>query len=189
VALVGVVQPRLLSDTESALCADAGGSSICCVEVVAQWVRTSWTKRSRGGEAAARRNAVPVGFLLPAAGAPLVNEVWMNEHEDFRPHGQTRKELPAADGVDLRQVDERLRVQPVPNARMMPRRDRRPPAVYLRPGQWVRWWINYRSSGTCSCGQQWSYRLDTLSLALGDVSTETFLAQPTYVVDEPAFLR
>ena len=97
--------------------------------------------------------------------------------------------MPAADEVDLNQVDERLRVHLVPNARMMPRRARRPPAVYLHPGQWVRWRINYRSSGTCSCGQQWSYRLDTLSLAHGEVSIDTFLGQPTYVVDERAFLR
>lgn len=159
------------------------------MEVVAQWVRTSWTKRSRGGDAAARRNAVPVAFRLPTTGAPLVHEVLMHEHEGFRPHGQTRGELPTADEVDLHQVDERLRVQLVPNAWMMPRSNRRPPAIYLRPGEWVRWQINYRSSGTCQCGQEWSYRLDTLSLAHGQIPTDAFLAQPTYTVDERASLR
>ncbi|BCB83512.1 hypothetical protein [Phytohabitans suffuscus] len=159
------------------------------MEVVAQWVHTSWTKRSCGGDAAARRNAVPIGFLLPAAGAPLVHEVLMHEHGDFRPHDQTRAELPAADDVDLRQVDRWLRVQLVPNLRMMPRRKQRPPAIYLHPGEWVRWRINYRSSGTCSCGQDWSYRLDTLSLGHGWIATDTFLTQPTYVVDERAVLR
>ncbi|BCB75040.1 hypothetical protein GCM10022251_35920 [Phytohabitans flavus] len=106
-----------------------------------------------------------------------------------RPHGEARAELPAIDEVDLRQVDERLRVLLVPNAWMMPRRKRRPPAIYLRVGEWVRWRINYRSSGTCPCGQQWSYRFDTLSLAHGRISTDTFLAQPTYMVDERAYLR
>lgn len=133
------------------LCDGGGSFSIWCVEVVAQWVRTSWTKRSRGGDAAARRNAVPACFPLPTVGAPLVHEVLMHEHEDFRPHGQTRTELPAADGVDLRQFGDRLRVQLVPSVWMMPRRDRRPPAIYLHRGQWVRWQINYRTSGTRSC--------------------------------------
>ncbi|MFD7130855.1 hypothetical protein [Streptomyces sp. NPDC059894] len=34
------------------------------MDVTVQWIRTSWTKESRGGEAAARRNAVPVGFRV-----------------------------------------------------------------------------------------------------------------------------
>jgi hypothetical protein len=113
----------------------------------------------------------------------------MHEHDGFRPHGRTRAELPVADQVELRLIDERLRVQLVPDVWMSPRRNRRPPAVYLRRGEWVRWRINYRSSGACPCGQRWSYRLDTLSLAHGQVSTDTFLAQPTYRVDERAFLR
>ncbi|GLH99998.1 hypothetical protein [Phytohabitans aurantiacus] len=159
------------------------------MEPVVQWVRTSWTKRSRGGDAAARRNAVPFAFHLPAAGAPLIHQVFMHEHEGFRPHGETRAELPAADQVELRQVGERLRVQLVPDASMMPRRNRRPPVIYLRRGEWVRWQINYRSSGTCPCGHEWSYRLDTLSLAHGEIATDAFLAQPPYAVDERAYLR
>ncbi|WP_405594331.1 hypothetical protein [Streptomyces sp. NBC_01092] len=35
------------------------------MEITVQWIRTSWTKESRGGEAASRRNAAPVGFALP----------------------------------------------------------------------------------------------------------------------------
>lgn len=45
------------------------------VDVVAQLVRTSWTKLSRGGDAAARGNAAPVGFALPAPRRPLAHEV------------------------------------------------------------------------------------------------------------------
>ncbi|EWC60966.1 hypothetical protein UO65_3699 [Actinokineospora spheciospongiae] len=33
------------------------------VDVVVQWVRTWWTKESRSGVAAARRNALPTVFL------------------------------------------------------------------------------------------------------------------------------
>nr|BFD80695.1 hypothetical protein StreXyl84_00960 [Streptomyces sp. Xyl84] len=35
------------------------------VDITAQWIKTSWTKQSRGGDAAARRNAAPVGSSLP----------------------------------------------------------------------------------------------------------------------------
>jgi hypothetical protein len=48
-----------------------GVESITSVDIVAQWVRVSWTKRSWGGSAAALRNAVPVAFPLPEIVAPL----------------------------------------------------------------------------------------------------------------------
>lgn len=53
------------------------------VDVIAQWVRTSWTKRSRGGQAATRRNAVPFGFLLPSVQSPLVHTVTAAERDAF----------------------------------------------------------------------------------------------------------
>ncbi|MER5689898.1 hypothetical protein [Streptomyces sp. NPDC002205] len=46
------------------------------MEITVQWVHTPWTKESRGGEAASRRNAAPIGFALPrteAASAPVPN--------------------------------------------------------------------------------------------------------------------
>jgi hypothetical protein len=55
----------------------------------------------------------------------------------------------------------------------MPRRNRRPPAILLMPGQWNRWRINYRFTG--SCGGDWSYRLDTLNLAFGRIPVGLFL--------------
>jgi hypothetical protein len=113
--------------------------------------------------------------------------ILMRETEDFHPHATVRAE-PAADWeVELRQVGERLRVQLVPSDWGMPRRSRRAPAVLLMPGQWVRWQINYRFVG--SCGGDWSYRLDTLNLAHGQIPADTFLGQSTYFVDERGYLR
>ncbi|MFE4960270.1 hypothetical protein ACFRCW_41585 [Streptomyces sp. NPDC056653] len=46
------------------------------MEITIQWVHTPWTKESRGGEAASRRNAAPIDFALPhteAASAPVPN--------------------------------------------------------------------------------------------------------------------
>ncbi|MFD9062387.1 hypothetical protein ACFVZ3_12780, partial [Kitasatospora purpeofusca] len=74
------------------------------MEHTVQWVRTSWTKRSRGGEGAARRNAAPVGFVLPsgpASSAHMVRSalevrtahvVRMAEREGFAPR-ETQEEL------------------------------------------------------------------------------------------------
>jgi hypothetical protein len=69
----------------------------------------------------------------------------------------------------------------------MPRRWRRPPAVRLAPGEWLRWQINYRFIG--SWGGEWAYRLDTLNLACGLVRADVFLGTPTRQVDERAYLR
>jgi len=59
------------------------------VETVVQWVHTSWTKLSRGGVEASRRNAAPAGFQLPAVRAPFVHEVSMAERDEFQPRSQT----------------------------------------------------------------------------------------------------
>ncbi|MFF0017687.1 hypothetical protein [Streptomyces sp. NPDC005374] len=70
----------------------------------------------------------------------------------------------------------------------MPRRNRRPPAVRLAPGQWLQWRINYRFIGTE--GGPWSYRLDTYNISYGLASPEVFLGTPpTRTVDECDFLR
>jgi hypothetical protein len=70
----------------------------------------------------------------------------------------------------------------------MPRRWRRPPAVRLAPGEWVRWQINYRFPG--SWGGDWTYRQDTLNLLNGHATDpRIFLGDPTRRVDELGLLR
>ncbi|MEU8155748.1 hypothetical protein AB0B94_18985 [Micromonospora sp. NPDC048986] len=53
------------------------------MDAVVQWVRTSWTKRSRGDAEATRRNAVPVSFVLPERAVPFVQEITMSEAVGF----------------------------------------------------------------------------------------------------------
>lgn len=58
--------------------------------VVMQVLTTSWTKRSRGGANAERRNAVPQALPLPRMERPLspayvVHSVGFYEYEDFQP--------------------------------------------------------------------------------------------------------
>lgn len=162
------------------------------MEVVIQWVQTSWTKQSRGGPLAAIRNLAPVGFVLPPATPPFVHEVRMCESEEFRPQHRSVGELSNAakdDRVFLRvEGDGRLRVQLALAPFGIPRRLRRPPAVRLTRGEWLRWQINYRFAGGTR-GDQWTYRLDTLNIAHGAVATDRFMGVPARHVDERALLR
>lgn len=153
------------------------------VEVVAQWVRTWWTKQSRSGEAATRRNALPVAFVLPEVTPPLVHTVVMKEWEnDFQVQSSVLRTGPDKHEVTLREADGLLRVMLV-SAQSPGVIRRRPPAVRIQPGQWLRWQITYRRAGLLGRGP-WYYRLDTLNLAYGQVKPDIFLETPTRHVDE-----
>jgi hypothetical protein len=90
-------------------------------------------------------------------------------------------------GVLLQQSDGLLRVQVTITPFGMPRRWRRPPAVRLATGQWLRWQVNYRFNG--SHGDEWTYRLDTLNIVYGTATADLFLGTPTHHIDELAALR
>ncbi|MER5790840.1 hypothetical protein [Streptomyces sp. NPDC001980] len=156
------------------------------MDAVVQRVRTSWTKKSRGGPGAARRNAAPTAFSLPPGLSAALHEVAMQESDSFEPRMQVR-DL-SAPGTILREADGLLRVDP-PEVSLfaMPRRNRRPPAVRLAPGQWLQWQINYRFVG--SCGGAWSYRLETFNIVYGSATPDVFLGVPTRRVDERRALR
>ncbi|GHB11439.1 hypothetical protein GCM10010305_62740 [Streptomyces termitum] len=92
-------------------------------------------------------------------------------------------------GVSLRDEHGRLRV----HARVeplfgLPPRPRRPPAVRLLPGQWVRRQLNYRFTSALGL-RGWSYWLDTFNIAYGPVGQDVFLSEPTLVVDERGPVR
>ncbi|MBB1157256.1 MULTISPECIES: hypothetical protein [Amycolatopsis] len=159
------------------------------MDAVVQWVRTSWTKKSRGGAEAARRNAVPIAFPLPALTAPFTHVVRMSEETDFEPRSGAEDEAPSPwdSTVRFREADGLLRVEVKPTPHGNPRRFRRPPAHRLARGEWLRWQVNYRLTGVC-CGE-WHYRLDTLNVAYGPVSRELFLGTPSHLVDELGILR
>ena len=164
------------------------------MDVVAQWVSTEWTRLSRGGNAAARRNAAPVGFRLPSFGRGVVHEVVMTEGNGFEPVESLGAEPPEREpslarcGLRLVRAGERVRVELLP-ARSGAPRDRRPPGVWLEPGQWLRWQVNYRVTWPLVQGGRSGYRQDTLNLAVGPVHPELFFGTPTRHVDERAFLR
>ncbi|GGY61690.1 hypothetical protein [Streptomyces omiyaensis] len=157
------------------------------MDITVQWIRTSWTKRSRGGEAAVRRNAAPVGFLLPELSSGSAHCVRMSEEDGFEPRAD--RQDPRRVGADLRDEGDRLRVHvPVEPLFGLPPRPRRPPAVRLLPGQWVRWQLNYRFSSALGI-RGWSYWLDTFNVAYGPVGPDVFLSGPTLLVDERGPVR
>ncbi|MFD8480844.1 hypothetical protein [Kitasatospora sp. NPDC059673] len=158
------------------------------MEITVQWVRTSWTKQSRGGEAATRRNAAPVGFVLPSDLAPSsAHVVRMHEDHRFEPR-ETRAERRSVE-ISLQETEGRLRVLPrVDPLYGLPPRHRRPPAVRLQPGQWVRWQLNYRFSSAAGV-RDWSYWLDTFNVAYGPMDADVFLSAPTVFIDERGPVR
>ncbi|WP_410580193.1 hypothetical protein [Amycolatopsis sp. lyj-108] len=157
------------------------------MEVAAQWVRTYWTKDSRGAPGATRRNAVQPGFLLPETTRPLVHEVTIREWAGFAPVEKMRREPPDPAEVKVVRESDLLRIRICPSGFGKPYRRRRPPAVELAPGEWLRWRINYRFVG--SSGGQWYYCQATLNLANGPVTPEIFLGTPDRIIDELAHLR
>ncbi|WP_229071756.1 hypothetical protein [Actinoplanes sp. DH11] len=152
------------------------------MDVVTQWIRTTWTKQSRGGSAAARRNSAPIAFPIPADGLPLLHEVEMSEGDDFSPRFSARRELPDPARIALHQAGRLLSVELVPEPGTRPARWHRGSMVLLAPGQWLRWQINYRL--THLCDGAWSYRLDTLNLAYRPDPAVAFTGVPTRFLDE-----
>jgi hypothetical protein len=91
--------------------------------------------------------------------------------------------------VRLREDDRLLQVHPPATIVSIPRRNRRPPAIRLAPGQWLQWQVNYRFAGGGD-GGPWSYQLDTFNISYGPTSPGVFLATPpTRRVAERGFLR
>ncbi|WP_434739312.1 hypothetical protein [Micromonospora sp. SH-82] len=155
--------------------------------VVAQWVRTSWTGQSRDGSQAALRNALPVAFALTEGQATVTHEVTLSEGEEFQPQSVLRRADPSPDTVRLRRSDGDLWVDLVPLPAGRPLRRRRPGAVRVPRGEWLRWQINYRFDARYGAGSH--YRFDTLNIAYGSVPLDVFLTEPTRTVDERMHLR
>ncbi|MCM6775269.1 hypothetical protein NDR87_16685 [Nocardia sp. CDC159] len=153
------------------------------MEVAAQWVHTWWTKESRSGSAAARRNRLPVAFPLPEVATPLTHTIVMKEwDDDFQPRSSVLHAPPERSEVAIEEEDSALRVMLV-SAQPKNVIRRRHPAIRLRHGEWLRWQITYRHASLLGLGP-WYYRLDTLNLAYGPVTADSFLGTPTRLVDE-----
>ncbi|MFC8914427.1 hypothetical protein ACFT5C_01535, partial [Streptomyces sp. NPDC057116] len=65
---------------------------------------------------------------------------------------------------------------------------RRPPAVRLAAGEWLRWQLNYRFSSALGI-RGWTYWLDTFNVAYGPVRPGVFLGEPSRLMDETGPVR
>jgi hypothetical protein len=161
-------------------------------DFVVQHACVTWTKASRGGAGAARRNAVAHGYALgqPAPGGRGVHHVRLDERAGFAAVAEWTP-LPGPDRwrdheLRLRVDGDALLVRLEPGAYGMPRRDCRPPAVRLAAGEWLRWQVNARLHGDVS---GWWYRHDIYGVARAPYDAGVFLGTPTRDVDELAYLR
>ncbi|MEU4333973.1 hypothetical protein AB0F59_05035 [Micromonospora lupini] len=127
-----------------------------------------------------------MSFALPTQAVPLTHEVDMAEADGFAPREAVAAPGPYRSEARLRVVDGQLQVELIAASWGVPRRHRRPPAVRLAQGEWLRWQINYRFTGMN--GGATLYRLDTLSLAHGAVPADTFLGDPPRFIDERAHI-
>ena len=153
------------------------------MDVTVQWVRTTWSKLSRGAPNSTVRSRAPEAFLLPAGSSPLLHEVLMQEQDGFRPLFTVSAELPGRDKLLLRELGDELRVQ-VPSGGGAPERGYRP-LVTIRRGESMRWQINNRHT---SYSGNWFYEMRTVNVAFGSVARDAFLDKPDHLVDERAAL-
>jgi hypothetical protein len=126
--------------------------------------------------AAARRNGLPAGFLLPSVQPPLLHTVSMDERGGFEVRETLDYGTPELRGVLLKEVDGMLLVELAPPSWGAPPRARLPLTLRLAPGEWARWLVNYRLGGYCD---GWRYYLDILNLAYAPVAADAFLGSPT----------
>ena len=156
------------------------------MDVTVQWIRTMWTKRSRGAPHSDARNRAPLAFVLPAGPGPLLHDVLMQERDGFHPHFTVTEELPARWRLHLREKAGDLTVQ-LPRGFGVPVRNYRP-SVTIGRGEWLRWQMNSRFSSATG-RNDWMYELQTVNLAFGPVERDAFLGVPSHLVDELASLR
>lgn len=159
--------------------------SASSIDVAVQLVKTTWTKASRGGGEASRRNSVPTLFPAADQARPCWQEISQDELDGFTPRMTVTTGIPGKALIALTESADLLRVLPRPISYGSPHRRRRPPAVRLARTEWLRWRINYRYHSH----QGWIYRLDTWNIAYRPASSEVFVGPPRFDVDELAWMR
>ena len=154
-----------------------------------QRISTWWTKESRGAPAATARNSAPIAFPLPPDFTSGLHDVVMREATDFEPTERTADLADTELGLPLQAVGGSLHIRPperYPGSVII--RNRRPPAVNLDAGQWLRWQINH-------CLIAWSggpshYVLQTFNVYFGPPpGPRIFLSTPARSLDERSRLR
>lgn len=162
--------------------------------IVVQKITLVWTKRSRGGEGAQRRAAVPLAFELPAfpAGDAAYHVLLSHEHSGFATRDvERRPSLPERDACVLfERRGDGLRVgYQWAGACGAPRRGAVSPRwlMELRLGDYGRVLHNGRFSGE----DHWWYQQIVFNVAIADVVASDLFTRvaPTVTADLRERLR
>lgn len=156
--------------------------------LVVQRITIRWTKASRGGAAAERRNALPAALPLPSlAGATvgyLLHDVQFLEWENFA----CRENVAESDAlthvrlepVILRVTKAHVAVRFIWSRRHCgaPKRDAHD-LFRLEPGDWGRFVCNGRFGADSSAGRAWEYHMSVFNIAsVEDYDRMVFIHYP-----------
>lgn len=154
---------------------------------VIQIIKTSWTKKHRGGDSAAKRNTVPEAlnvpfFEHPGQGTLLEHRVTFNEWESFVKHEKTEVLTPKKP-LTL----EAIRVQITENGTEItyrydgyrvgaPNRTDYPRNFVVKLGEW----LHIKYNGRFAWEGAWSYRKVVINVAvLEKANPDIFVGSPT----------
>jgi hypothetical protein len=166
--------------------------------LIVQRIITEWTKASRGGTGAAKRNATPIALPLPpihpSGSSYVLHDVQYQEDNEFAPRFSTQDlELaphflvePLLIHVTKEQIE--LRFQWSWNYCGAPERESHD-LFPLAIGNWGRFTCNGRFGATTHCGSDWFYRKTVFNIALmAQFDTKVFL-ETLPVADKSSLAR
>lgn len=156
--------------------------------LIVQRITTEWTKASRGGDSATKRNATPNAMQLPplagASSGYLLHDIRYLEWEHFECH---------ADVVES-DFQTHIRIEPVflhvtrehVTARFVwswhhcgaPERDSHD-LFHLSLGQWGRFTCNGRFGAESSSGREWGYHKTVFNVALTELFDKNLFIETT----------
>lgn len=153
--------------------------------LVVQRITTRWTKSSRGGDAAARHNATPLGMQLPplpgATPGYLFHDVRFQEWDDFACHASVVESAARNDvriePLFLHVTRTRVTARFVWSRRHCgaPERDSHD-LFRLELGQWGRFVCNGRFGADSFAGCAWTYHRTVFNVALiEDLDRDMFI--------------
>ena len=170
--------------------------------IVVQSIRVQWTKQSRGGTRATRRNTVPVALPLPVMDLRDIDHpIILIQHDlhydepDFAISHQsfdvgqmafnTRHELRCVD-VWAQRAHLRVRYQYGRYCAGAPERSASPKTLDLGLGDWGRVIFNERFGWASG----WSYHQQVHNIALvSELDADLFLSEPPHLMTDLADLR
>lgn len=168
--------------------------------LIVQRITTEWTKASRRGDGATKRNATPYAMRLPRLAGDVASYLLHNvrylEWEDFECHAdvfesETKTHI-QIEPLFLHVTKERVTARFVWSWHHCgaPERDSHD-LFHISLGQWGRFTCNGRFGAESSSGREWGYHKTVFNVALADLFDEDLFIETTPDADSSrlAFLK